>query len=485
MALINITDLTFSYDSSYDLIFDHVSFQIDTKWKLGFIGRNGRGKTTFLNLLLGKYDYLGTIQSNEVFEYFPFEVENDLTINIIEDLVPNIEQWQIYKEFSLLQLEDEVLYREFNTLSKGEQTKILLAILFLKDHRFLLIDEPTNHLDMEARQIVSQYLNKKNGFILVSHDRSFLDGCIDHVLSINKTTIEIQKGNYSSWKLNKDYQDQYELNQNEKIKKDIRRLDEATKRVAHWSDKVEDSKIGHHVADRGFVGHKAAKMMKRSKNIEKRKLTQLDEKKKLLQNIEESSDLALHPLHYHTSTLISVKDLSITFDRPICKHISFDLHSGDRIALIGKNGSGKSSIIRLLLGQQIPHTGGVSIGSQLKISYISQDTSHLKGNLKDFATRHQIDESLFKTILRKLDFSRLQFEKNIEDFSGGQKKKVLIAKSLCEQAHVYIWDEPLNFIDVLSRIQIENLIKEYQPTMIFVEHDIEFTNQIATHKVYL
>jgi lincosamide and streptogramin A transport system ATP-binding/permease protein len=116
----------------------------------------------------------------------------------------------------------------------------------------------------------------------------------------------------------------------------------------------------------------------------------------------------------------------------------------------------------------------------LKISYIAQDTDFLRGYLTDFADVVGINESLFKTILRKLDFSRLQFEKDILDFSGGQKKKVLIAKSLCEQAHLYIWDEPLNYIDVLSRIQIEELLLEYQPTILFVEHDRVFSENIAT-----
>ena len=117
------------------------------------------------------------------------------------------------------------------------------------------------------------------------------------------------------------------------------------------------------------------------------------------------------------------------------------------------------------------------------ISYVSQDTSYLKGSLKDFAKFENIDESLLKTILRKLDFSRTQLDKDINDFSAGQKKKVLIAKSLCEQSHLYLWDEPLNFIDVLSRIQIEDLILKFKPTILFVEHDKTFVENIATKKI--
>ena len=120
------------------------------------------------------------------------------------------------------------------------------------------------------------------------------------------------------------------------------------------------------------------------------------------------------------------------------------------------------------------------MGSGLKISYITQDTSYLKGNLKDMALEYGIEESLFKALLRKLDLEREQFEKDVSFYSAGQKKKVLLAKSLCERAHLYVWDEPLNYIDVLSRVQIEELLLKYRPTILFVEHDAAFVENVAT-----
>src|SRR6185312_7538209 len=131
MSLINVTNLTFAYDGSYDNIFEHVSFQIDTDWKLGFTGRNGRGKTTFLNLLLGKYEYSGYISANVSFEYFPFPVENkeNNTIDVINDIFPDYLHWQLMRELSLLKVSEDVLYRPFDSLSNGEQTKVLLATL--------------------------------------------------------------------------------------------------------------------------------------------------------------------------------------------------------------------------------------------------------------------------------------------------------------------------------------------------------------------
>ena len=135
------------------------------------------------------------------------------------------------------------------------------------------------------------------------------------------------------------------------------------------------------------------------------------------------------------------------------------------------------------MGQPIEHSGTLAVGSGLILSYVPQDTSFLKGSLSEFAENSRIDETLFKAILRKMDFSRVQFEKKMEDYSAGQKKKVLIAKSLCERAHLYIWDEPLNYIDIYSRMQIESLIQEFCPTMILVEHDLAFRTAIATKAI--
>ncbi|MGX8700081.1 ribosomal protection-like ABC-F family protein [Caproiciproducens sp.] len=490
MSLIQISSLTFCYDGSYDPIFENVSFQIDTDWKLGFTGRNGRGKTTFLNLLMGKYEYAGTISSSVPFDYFPFDVPDKTqdTLDAVNSICPRAELWQLNRELSLLDVSQDVLYRPFKTLSNGEQTKVLLAALFLNDHHFLLIDEPTNHLDMEARKIVGDYLNAKKGFILVSHDRAFLDRCIDHVLSINKTDIEIQKGNFSSWLHNKEMRDRFETEENTKLKKQIGQLSAAAKRTAGWSDKVEKTKIGSLNSglkpDKGYIGHKAAKMMKRAGAIEARKEQAAQEKEKLLKNIETAESLSVKPLEYPKNRLIEFENLSVLYgDKRVFDGLSFTVSQGDRIALCGKNGCGKSSVLKLLTGEKIDFTGSLQVGKNLIISYVPQDTSFLRGNLKDYAEESHIDESLFKAILRKLDFSRAQFEKDMADFSEGQKKKTLIAKSLCERAHLYLWDEPLNFIDVLSRMQIEELLLKYRPTMLFVEHDSSFADSIATRRI--
>ena len=212
----------------------------------------------------------------------------------------------------------------------------------------------------------------------------------------------------------------------------------------------------------------------------------LEFEKALLKNRERAEELKLLPLQYRSDTLVTFLDAAVCYGgNPVSCPVSFSIHRGERVVLDGSNGSGKSSLLKFVAGEALEHTGTITMGSGLVISYVPQDTSHLQGTLSDFAKKSQIEEALFKAILRKLDFERIQFEKEIQDFSGGQKKKVLIAKSLCEQAHLYVWDEPLNFVDLYSRMQIEQLIREFSPTMLLVEHDQAFREAVATKTVQI
>ena len=430
MSLIQVSNLTFCYEGSCDNIFENVSFQIDTDWRLGLTGRNGRGKTTLLRLLQGMYPHRGTIRASVGFDYFPYTVPDpeECPLELLPAICPEVPQWCFLRELAPLEVPEEALYRPFSTLSGGERSRILLAMLFSRDNRFLLIDEPTNHLDRAGRELVSRYLRSKRGFLLVSHDRAFLDGCVDHILSINPSGIELQRGDFSSWYENK----------------------------------------------------------QRRKNLERRQQNAIEEKSALLKNLETNQPLKLHPLTHHARQLALLRDLTICYgSAPVCSGVCFQVEQGERIALCGPNGSGKSSILKLLCGQDIPHTGTLELASGLVISYVPQDASGLRGSLRDYAARCGIDETLFKTILRKLGFERVQFEKDMSDYSAGQKKKVLLARSMCQSAHLYIWDEPLNYVDVLSRIQIEELLTAFRPTLLFVEHDRMFCDKIATKLVEL
>ncbi len=508
MAQINVTNLTFCYEGSFDNIFENVSFSIDTNWKLGFIGRNGKGKTTFLRLLLGEEEYQGTIVTSTVFDYFPYEFTKEdmqeCTASLLEVKKPECEQWKVICELDKLQVDAEVLYRPFHTLSHGERTKVMLAVLFAQENHFLLIDEPTNHLDQESREVVKRYLQQKNGFILVSHDRDLLDACVDHVLVLNRSTIEVQVGNFTSWWENKTKKDAFAVAENEKHKKEISKLQKAATRVSQWADKNESTKIGYDpikehdrfLNTRSYIGAKTKKMQSRVTQMENRIEREIEEKEGLLQDIETTVDLKIMPLQHYKKTLISVREYGLGYKDAmelLFSNKNFEIEQGDRVFLNGKNGGGKSTLIKKILertnmlsdSNKTLETGTLELASNLVISYINQDTSFLKGSIKDFCKARDLDESLFCAILRQLDMERVQFSKNIEDFSEGQKKKVLIAASLMTPAHLYIWDEPLNYIDVFSRMQIEKLILEYQPTMLIVEHDARFREQLATKTIEL
>lgn len=487
MSMIQVNNLTFAYEGSYDFVFEDVSFQIDTNWKLGPTGRNGRGKTTLLRLLQGKYDYEGSIEAPVGFDYFPAPVEDPSlpTADALARMCPEAMEWEMLRKLGQLKVDGSVLRRPFATLSNGEQIKVQLAALFCRENRFLLLDEPTNHLDAEARRTVAACLRGKQGFILVSHDRAFLDGCVDHILSINRTDVEVQRGTFSSWWGNQQRQDAWEQERNEQLRQDIGHLQSSADRAAKWSSWAEKEKFHTEHSglrpDRGFVGHKAAKMMQRSKSIEQRRKKAAEEKAELLKNVEKAEKPKLRPLSYHTSRLVELRDVAVAYDgRQVCAPASFTLCRGDRIALSGSNGCVKSSLLRLICGEEVPHTGVCTVPDRLVISYVPQSTEGLRGSLRAYARDCRVDETLFLTILRKLDLNRAQFEKDLSEYSEGQKKKVLIDRSLSESAHLYVWDEPLNYIDLYSRMQVEELIREFQPTMLFVEHDAAFRENAAT-----
>lgn len=509
MAQIQVSNLTFSYVGSADDVLENVSFNIDTNWKLGFIGRNGKGKTTLLRLLMGDYKYQGSITSSTYFDYFPYKIsQKDVektASELLDQWKPGIEEWQVLVQMNQIQIDAECLYRPIKTLSYGERTRVMLAVLFSGENEFLLIDEPTNHLDQAARDIVKNYLASKKGFILVSHDRDLLDALCDHVLVLNRSTIEVQAGNFSSWWENKEKSDAFAKAENEKHLKEIGKLKAAADRTGRWAEKNEGSKIGfdpikendRSISTRSYIGAKTKKMQARVKAYEKRVDRAIEEKEGLLQDIENVVDLKVLPLEYHKNILVDAQKLSLSYkgSTPLFKELTFQIKLGDRIVISGHNGCGKSSIIKAILKNNAEEfgdfgnleivDGNLNVGSGLVISYINQDTSFLKGTIEDFCQYRGLDRSLFLAILRQLDFNREQFSKNMEDFSEGQKKKVLIAASLITPAHLYIWDEPLNYIDVFSRMQIEKLILDACPTMLIVEHDARFQEKVATEVIRL
>lgn len=478
---IEMKNVSFGFDALEQPLFHQMNLTIDTKWKLGLVGRNGRGKTTLLHLLMNRLSYSGEIFSTETFVYFPQHVQNKgaLTYYAIDDVMP-VELWKLERECQLLQLDKSLLWQPFEHLSGGEQTKVLLAALFCEETRFPLLDEPTNHLDTEARKIVANYLKKKTGFILVSHDRAFLDAVVDHILAIEKRQLAVYKGDFSTYMAQKEQRDQFELDRNKTIQSEVERLKRTAKEKANWATTKE------HASNDAFARAQAAKMMKRSKAIETRVQAQIEEKSKLLHNIESVSALTMNCATTHRNPVLRVRNFTMRMNgKQLFQPISFELYQGEQVALVGPNGSGKTSILRYLLSGEFDGDveGEIEMPQRLTMSTIRQIHDDNAGILKDFAKAHDIDYTLFLNNLRILGMERDVFQVPIERMSNGQQKKVEFAKSLGTLAELYIWDEPLNYLDVFNHVQIETMLQTYQPTLLFVEHDETFVGAIATKRV--
>lgn len=496
MGTIKINNLSFKYDNMSNNIFDNFDLNIDEKWRLGLIGRNGRGKTTFLKILLNQLEYQGSILTNLRFAYFPKPVSDPG--NSVQNVLLGLAKldisdfWKVQIEMDKLKLSDELLTRPFNTLSPGEQTKAKLAALFCNDQYFQLIDEPTNHLDDAGRQIVADYLKQKTGFIVVSHDRYFLNQVIDRVLSIDRAKIQLFNGNYDSWQQQFELQNETEMKKKQHLQTDIKRLKKSAEMTKQWSYKTEKGKFkkpgdNGGMIDRGAVGHKAAKLMKRSKNTFKRTESELNSKQKLLKNIDEMPELKLHYQALPQEILLQIQDLVVARNHhDLNKPLSFTIKTGDRFALDAVNGSGKTTIIKAILGNHnLISAGKINFAHGIKISYMNQDFIDFQGDLKSYANEYKVDFSMLLNTLHKLGFDRKVFNFYVEKMSQGQKRKLALARSLCTKANLYIWDEPLNYLDVITRQQIENLILEIKPTMLFVEHDCQFTKDVATQEIKL
>lgn len=491
MTTIEIKNLTFGFDVQTTNLFEQTNLTIQSEWKLGLIGRNGRGKTTLLKLLMGEYTYSGKIEHQLNFTYFPQKVQDktQLTYYVLQEL-SDFEQWKIERELNLLQVDSDILWRPFHSLSGGEQTKVLLALLFVDDVNYPLIDEPTNHLDVMARQQVAAYLKaKKQGFIVVSHDRSFVDEVVDHVLSIEKSQLVLYQGDFSVYEEQKGLRDQFEQEQNVKLKKEIGRLKQTAAEKAEWSRGRERDKLGSPnkpgsgaIYDTGAIGARAARMMKRSKAIVKRMEDQATEKEKLLKDMEYIEPLSMNYQVTHRKKLLTVQELQLSYgERKLFSPLTFDINQGDRLAIQGPNGSGKSSVIQHLLGIfQGEVTGEVIQPQGVTISYVRQNYEDNRGTLQEFAEEHHLSYQELLNNLWKLGVERKVFQNRIEEMSMGQRKRVELAKSLATPAELFIWDEPLNYLDVFNHKQLEEVIQLVQPTMLIVEHDRTFLNKVAT-----
>lgn len=494
MSTIQISNLTFAYPGK-PALFQNQSLNFDSSWKLGLTGRNGRGKTTLLNLLLGKLSGTGQISMPLTPLYFPQPV-TDPTQDawLVVDDITTAELWEVQRELTLMNTDDSILYRPFESLSGGEQTKVLLAATFATPDSFVLLDEPTNHLDIAGRDLVADYLKRKQqGFIVISHDRHFLNQVTDHTLNIEKSQLVLTQGNFAAYERAKQLTDQTEMAEQAKLRQDISRLKATAANKRQWSANREGDKYGDPrkkgsgaVYDTGHIGARAARVMQKAKNLEHRMDKEITAKESLLQNIETVEPLKMNYVADHHSTLLRVNQVQLWYnDQPLFEPVSFELNRGDRLALTGINGSGKSSLIAAILGYFKGKVTGEIELVDLPMSLVRQHYPDNHGHLTDFAEKRQLTlQDLFNN-LRKLGMARSTFDTPIEALSDGQQKKVELAASLATLTSLYLWDEPLNYLDVFNQEQLETVIQTVQPTMLITEHDRDFITAVATKTITL
>lgn len=520
MAEIKLQDCSFHYSDFYKPVFENVNIIIDTQWRLGLIGRNGRGKTTLLHMLKG--DLLpssGVISNNKDIEMFPYTVDEKYSrvVDVMKENIGGVKtleiemekkdltdetqlaeysnllqkyldldgyeiESKIKKELYLMNLSENLLYRKYDSLSGGEKTKIQIIILFLRNAEYVLLDEPTNHLDTEGKQYLSEYLRRKKGFCVASHDSDFLDTVVDHILAINKSSVEIEKGNFSTWRENKKKRELFEMRTREKIIREIKQLERQAEEVRNWAGVANKQKYAFKSNAR-TNGAKA--YMMRAKNAEIRVKNDLEKKKQLLKNYEKHQDLVIEQDNYNLNTLMYVKRLTFSYgDRPLLKDLSFIVERGDCVWIKGKNGCGKSTLLKILLGEIIPVKGSVDLQRDVSLTAIRQEPLLMKGCLRDYINNREQLERI-QSLCKTFDLSHEVLERPIETYSSGEQKKIEIAKCFASKNQIIIMDEPLNYMDIYFKQQLEEAILKFKPTIVFVEHNIHFGEKIANKIISL
>jgi lincosamide and streptogramin A transport system ATP-binding/permease protein len=524
MSQISINKLYFHFDQPYQEIFTDLSLSISTDWKAALIGRNGRGKTTLFKLIADNVKPVsGNLTIPVDVKYFPYSPQNknEITQKVIKESIAPFSLWEekmnellnagdsesiklyseyldkfmfydgytidsiMEKEAAKIGLNEEILARPFNTLSGGEMTRALILPVFLRKDCYPLIDEPTDHLDLNGREILTNYLTEsKKGFLVASHDRYLLDNCIDHVISLNKTNVSIIQGNYSTWKFQNDIKEEYEQRSYDNLQREIKNLEKAASQNRKWSDIKEKEK--NSAADSGFVSHKAAKKMKRAISIEKRIENNIQSKKELLKDKEITPSLKMRSSEKVPERLISVNELSVCLDNKlIISNFYMNLNRGDRIAITGENGCGKTTLLNAINGI-VPICGGdIYIARNIQIARAYQNPLWNNGFLKDHLITERTDMTSFRFIMSALGLKGDIFDHPLESFSKGQLRKIDLCRTIVSSPQLLIWDEPLNYLDIDSREQLEEFISNENMSIIFVEHDRTFIENTATDIIKL
>ena len=472
-------------------ILDGLTFQVDSGERVGLLGKNGCGKTTLLRILTGQLDWdegevvlppdkrVGLISQIPVYPAgYTVEDVLDTAFRPLREMEEEMEQLaarmergedpallrrydQLTAAFeagggydtdtrknkvcSGLQIGPGMREQLFDRLSGGEKTRVNLGRLILEDTDILLLDEPTNHLDLKATEWLEEYLDKFKGTVLaVSHDRWFLDRVVDRVIEIQEGKAEFYSGNYSFYVVEKERRYQEKLKQYEKEQAKIQQLEKAAEQLRIWAYSGND------------------KIFKRAQSMEKR----------------------FGEREFRGDEVLTIKGLSKSFgQRALFSGVDLEVVGGERIALLGDNGTGKSTLIKILMGEEGPDEGKIRMGPTVKIGYLPQiiHFDHPERSLLD-TMLYELDctAQTARNRLASFKFRGEDVFKPVSALSGGEQSRLRLCMLMDEKINLLILDEPTNHLDIQSREWIEEAVEEYEGNLLFVSHDRYFIDRFAT-----
>jgi len=486
--------------------------EINDKDRIAIVGRNGAGKSTLLKIISGEIDFDNgerTVSKDTTIGYLSqeFIVREDLSIyeemitcfNEIIELEKELEkisyeltseniennpglldkydrlqnQVLTHKDYHYKSKIDSVLYgldfdkevfnKKISTFSGGEKTRLSMAKLLLSEPDLLILDEPTNHLDMENVAWLENYLSSYNGaIVIVSHDRYFIDKVVNVVYNLEFGKLKKYVGNYSNFL--RQYEEDYEKNLKEYVsqQKDIKRLEEFVQKNIARASTSKMAKSRQKVLDKMEIIDNPRKDDKAA-NIEFR--------------IKEQSG----------RDVLIINDLQVGYEEQVGQKYNFSVYKGDRLAIVGKNGIGKSTLIKTIAKKQKKLGGNIQYGSKVSLGYYDQKQAEFESSktiLNELWDEYPLmKEAEVRTVLGRFLFRGDDVLKIVRDLSGGEKARLQLAKLMLEKNNLLILDEPTNHLDITSKQVLEEALENYEGTILFVSHDRYFINKIA-NKVF-
>lgn len=501
-------------------IFEHISFTVQTGERVGLIGQNGCGKTTLLKILMGTEEVQGgevSIRKNArlgCLEQIPVYDDTVRALDVMESAFESVREikkqmrllekrmkqpetaglekvlqtygrlgeeyernggyeseTRIARVASGLQITDSLKNRGFNRLSGGERTRVMLAKLLLEEPDILLLDEPTNHLDLETIQWLEGFLREYKGTVLViSHDRWFLDHVVGKIIELEFDRANIYRGNYSYYTVEKERRFLIDYRNYVNQQKKIQRMERQIQRYRIWGE-MRDSE----------------KMFKKAKELEKRLEKMGTPEKPVLEN--QRIRLRQTEAERSGKIVLKLKNISKSFgNKPLLEDVNLTVFYQDSVCVMGRNGTGKTTLLKMILGESEPDSGTVTIGSRVKIGYLPQNAAFEEEEstvLEYFARLHNIPYGEARSQLAKTLFRNEQVNKKIGSLSGGEKSRLKLCSLTYAGVNLLILDEPTNHLDIESREVLEETLAEFDGTLLFVSHDRYFIDRLADRIVVI